>query len=96
VKPVILAPEAETEVDDALGSSRVAGDFREAIDQALATIAANPQVAAQVARSEARQYILTRFPYSIVYVEETDLIRVLALAHHRRKPGYWKSRLPRS
>jgi hypothetical protein len=96
VKPVILAPEAEAEVDGALAVSRKPGGFRVAIDQALAAIAANPQVAARIARSEARQYVLTRFPYSVVYVEETDLIRVLAFAHHRRKPGYWKSRLPRS
>jgi hypothetical protein len=34
-----------------------------------------------------------RFPYHVIYLEKQNDIRILAIAHDRRKPGYWKSRL---
>jgi plasmid stabilization system protein ParE len=40
----------------------------------------------------ARRVLLKRFPYAIVYVELEAHVRVLAFAHLRRRPGYWKSR----
>jgi toxin ParE1/3/4 len=33
------------------------------------------------------------FPFSVVYWESEDHIRILAVAHGRRRPGYWKNRL---
>jgi len=33
------------------------------------------------------------FPYTIIYREETDRIVVYTVAHGKRKPGYWISRL---
>jgi len=40
-----------------------------------------------------RRMLLRRFPYAIVYVELEAEIRVLALAHTSREPGFWRSRL---
>jgi len=40
-----------------------------------------------------RKYVLDRFPYSVVYRELPSVIQVLAIAHGRRRPGYWKNRL---
>lgn len=34
-----------------------------------------------------------RFSYHVIYVETADAVRVLALAHDRRRPGYWRDRL---
>lgn len=42
---------------------------------------------------EVRRRVVHRFPYSLLYVVEVDRIVVLAVAHHKRRPGYWKSRL---
>lgn len=39
-----------------------------------------------------RSIPLRRYAYSIHYRIESDLIRILAVAHHRRRPGYWKKR----
>lgn len=35
------------------------------------------------------------FPYDIVatVIEEEDLLLVIAIAHHRRKPKYWSKRM---
>jgi plasmid stabilization system protein ParE len=33
------------------------------------------------------------FPFAVVYWESEDSVRILAVAHGRRRPGYWKNRL---
>ena len=39
-----------------------------------------------------RRYLLHRFPFSVVYREHRSRIQIVAVAHARRKPGYWKER----
>ena len=39
-----------------------------------------------------RSVPLRRYPYSIHYRLERELIRIIAIAHHRRRPGYWRRR----
>jgi plasmid stabilization system protein ParE len=41
-----------------------------------------------------RRYLMKRFPYVIVYRITAERIEIIAVAHGRRKPGYWQSRLP--
>jgi len=40
-----------------------------------------------------RRYLLHHFPFSIVYLDESDVVIIVAVAHGRRKPGYWKERV---
>lgn len=40
-----------------------------------------------------KRLILKRFPYDIVVTESTDEVIVIAVAHHSRKPGYWRQRI---
>ena len=54
-------------------------------------VLANPLLGA-VFRGTRRRYILRRFPYSIIYQVAADELRILAIAHHRRRPGYWAHR----
>jgi plasmid stabilization system protein ParE len=42
-----------------------------------------------------RRIVLRQFPYSVVYWPDPDDLLVVAVAHQRRKPGYWKSRVSR-
>lgn len=39
-----------------------------------------------------RSVHLRGFPFRLVYVERPTLIRVLAVAHKSRRPGYWRRR----
>src|SRR5690606_35338860 len=39
-----------------------------------------------------RRALLTKFPYSLFYEIDEDRIRVFAIAHQRREPGYWHGR----
>lgn len=40
-----------------------------------------------------RRCLCNRFPYSIVYRVIDDYVAIFAVAHQKRKPGYWKDRL---
>ncbi|MFZ5889567.1 MAG: type II toxin-antitoxin system RelE/ParE family toxin [Myxococcota bacterium] len=40
----------------------------------------------------ARRFLLARFPYAIVYVGTKDTVTVIAVAHAKRRPGYWRDR----
>ena len=37
---------------------------------------------------------LRRFPFSLVFVEQPTRSLVVAVAHRKRRPGYWRRRLP--
>ncbi len=51
-----------------------------------------PEVAPEVAAG-IRKYPLREFRFSLLYSIEKDGLLILAVAHHRRKPGYWVRRL---
>jgi toxin ParE1/3/4 len=34
------------------------------------------------------------FPYRLVYLRTATALRVLAVAHDAREPGYWTGRIP--
>jgi plasmid stabilization system protein ParE len=40
-----------------------------------------------------RRFVLHRFPFSIIYLDDSDVLTIVAVAHNKRKPGYWKRRL---
>jgi plasmid stabilization system protein ParE len=94
-----IEPQASAEADAAAGwfdSPGAALAFLEAVREAIETIEAWPGFGAPVAEvgdgAVIRQLRLKGFPYHIGYLLTDDQIRVLAVAHERRKPGYWLSR----
>jgi toxin ParE1/3/4 len=40
-----------------------------------------------------KRYPFRRFPYQLIFREFMDRIQIIAVAHQRRRPGYWKRRL---
>lgn len=40
-----------------------------------------------------RRCLCNRFPYSVIYRNDKNEITIYAVAHQKRKPGYWKERL---
>jgi|APTNR8051073442_1049403.scaffolds.fasta_scaffold20205_3 hypothetical protein len=58
---------------------------------ALSQIEYNPFLSQNLS-SGFRKVNLYRFPYKLIFeIRETEII-VVALAHHKRKAGYWKNR----
>ena len=67
--------------------------FLDEIEKASQRILANPMASRSVG-DEVRQAPVARFPYNVLYVlERDDCIRVIAVAHQKRRPGYWRKRL---
>jgi len=55
-------------------------------------ITENPFVAAS-AGSGIRRKVLNHFPYSLLHAVESELVVIVAVAHHKRRPRYWRGRL---
>jgi plasmid stabilization system protein ParE len=64
--------------------------FRNAVQVVSDHIAAHPEIGEE--RRRARRLVVAGFPYDIVYRSTTSALEVLAVAHHRRRPGYWRRR----
>jgi len=64
--------------------------FRDAVQSTLDRITAHPEIG--VARNGVRRLVVDGFPYDVVYRVKATSIDVLAIAHHRRRPGYWRRR----
>jgi hypothetical protein len=67
-------------------------NFERAFDQALARVREAPQ-RWPIYFKDFRKYTLRQFPFCIVYQDFSAEIVVLAVAHGRRQPGYWRDRL---
>jgi toxin ParE1/3/4 len=40
-----------------------------------------------------QKYVLKHFPFTVVFRDKQNQIEIIAVAHHRRRPGYWAGRL---
>lgn len=40
-----------------------------------------------------RRALLPRFPYAVIFMDLGTQVRVLAVAHAKRRPGYWLDRV---
>ena len=69
-------------------------DFVAEVEQAVQRIAQTPQAFPLHGSSGLRKCILRRFPYTIFFLELPDRIWIAAVAHQRRRPGYWSHRRP--
>jgi toxin ParE1/3/4 len=71
--------------------------FRAAVGAAIALVRENPERWGLVPRVPQqfaiRRVLVKDFPYSVVYMVHDTEVVVLAIAHGRRRPGYWRSRL---
>jgi plasmid stabilization system protein ParE len=72
-------------------SPRASERFIAALDYAVAKIAEFPDRYARNADGT-QSYQLRKFPYYIVYRHRDTIITILAVAHSKRKRGYWKRR----
>ena len=98
MKTLRVLPEAEAEIEASTVwyESKRAGlgaEFLAMLDEALEEIADAP-LAVQLWREGApwRRKVLRRFPYVIFLTVGSDLIEIVAVAHARRRPGYWVNR----
>ncbi len=100
-----LDPEAAREVESIFGwyerrRPGLGDDFLAQLDQDLALITENPRSAPPWKGPAAEQLgvrvlLMRRYPFLLPYLTREDQVVVLAVAHVRRRPGYWLRRLNR-
>ena len=95
---VVLAPVAERDIADAFlwyreRSALAADGFRAEVFDVIDHISDAP-----LSRPEDdggnRHRVLKRFPYSVFDEVLDGTVTILAVAHHRRKPSYWRATKP--
>jgi toxin ParE1/3/4 len=97
---VEFVPEAEDEIDEAADWYAVHGDedglddrFLDEVERVARLVGENPRAWTEIEQG-VRRAVLRRFPYSLIYVLRPNDALVLAVAHHSRRPGYWRDRRP--
>jgi toxin ParE1/3/4 len=65
--------------------------FREAVEVAINKACETP-LSYRVLRAPFRRCLVQKFPYSIIFSIEQDHVLIVAVAHAKRKPGYWIDR----
>ncbi len=73
-------------------SPSVAAEFRVLVSEVIGNIAGAPQRWPKYLHGT-RRFLLHRFPFSVVYLDEPEIVTIVAVAHSKRKPGYWRQRL---
>jgi len=91
-----LSPAEEEMIEAALfyerRSAHLGIDFLDDIDRVVGLIREHPHIGAVIDESF-RRVLLHRFPFNLVYTVEADSILIIAVAHQRRRPGYWRERV---
>jgi toxin ParE1/3/4 len=96
MKPVLLA-EARAEFDDAIdryakhASPLIAEKFIAEFEHAMQLVVEHPQLGTPISQN-ARALMFRGFPYKLIYRTAPDTLFIVAVAHQRRRPGYWGKR----
>jgi len=91
-----VRPEAQTDIGEAARwyEDREIGlglRFLRAIRTSLQHITDNPLMF-PIIEADLRRALLHKFPYSIYFVNEPEVIAIVAVLHQHRRPGTWKFR----
>lgn len=93
-----FAPAARRELLEATqwyladGGPAVAEQFEWAVRRALDLLRLMPKLG-KPNYPGVRTWAMKRFPYTLAYRIDGEVITVVALAHQSREPGYWAGRL---
>ncbi len=100
-RPVIFHPESDQELNKAINwylevkrSPRAAEGLADAVENAVQEIANDPDGWPKHSHGTHR-YKLKRYPYFAIYALFEEHVEIVAVAHTRRRTGYWKRRLSR-
>ncbi len=97
MKRILIHSEAKAELGEAVAyyERQKAGlglDLLSVVQHVLQEIRRNPALGAPYKNTEFRHYLVRRFPYVIFYLELDDVVWIIAVAHGKRRPDYWRRR----
>jgi toxin ParE1/3/4 len=61
------------------------------VEKGVREILEHPNACERVSKN-LRCKVLNRFPFGLIYAVDTNHIRIMAVAHHKRRPEYWRYR----
>lgn len=73
------------------GGAVTARCFEGAVSGALALLVSQPLLGTPL-KADLRRWPVKDFPYTLVYRVQGELLIVLAVAHQRRRPWFWRDR----
>jgi plasmid stabilization system protein ParE len=90
-------PEAEEEINEAARfyERRKEGlglEFLNEVQRTITSVLAHPQSGPAVSPN-IRRRIVRRFPFGVLFAIHEKKIVIVAVAHLKRRPGYWKERI---
>lgn len=100
---IVILREAEEELFEAeqwyeQQRSGLGAEFLDEVSETIDRISAAPNTSLTVPgtslESGVRRLLVRRFPFSAVFVQHAQETWVIAFAHDRKRPGYWRHRLP--
>ncbi|MCU1245809.1 MAG: hypothetical protein JWN02_1719 [Acidobacteria bacterium] len=88
---------AEVEVDQAIRyfddqREGLGNRFEQDLIRAVTAITKWPLRGVRIG-DRVRKFRLRTFRYNVIYLVEDPEVIIVAVAHHRRRPGYWRRRL---
>jgi plasmid stabilization system protein ParE len=97
VRPARFLKLAEAEVEEAVGffDRQVAGlgdRFQREVEITVAHITEHPEIGSPLTK-RTRKFRIRKFNYNVVYVADDEEIVIIAVAHHKRRPRYWRRRI---
>ena len=97
MKRIVLQSEAKAELRKARRwyhkrQPGLGDELLEEVLEALDRIERDNETGMRYEDTGYRFHVLHRFPYVIYYECLPDRVRIVAIAHERRRPGYWKKR----
>lgn len=74
-------------------NSGLGKEFARCVDVQITSLLRNPQEHQVIFKKIVQRALVNRFPFSIYFVEQKDMITVIAILHQHRNPESWKSRV---
>lgn len=73
-------------------TSGLGAGFLDEVQRVIDILREHPELGQPVGRG-LRRGLLHRFPFSLIDSVEVDAILIVAVAHQRREPDYWRDRI---
>ena len=72
-------------------SKGLGSNFLDEVENAIVRVCDYPELGHSYF-GDLRRFVLARFPYSLLYAISDHKIVIVAVAHNKREPGFWKNR----
>jgi len=93
---LVFHPDVESEISTSYNwyqeqANGLGDDFLNELESSYDAICELPDTWPKFKKSF-RRFLLSKFPFSVIYKSDGKIIYIVAVMHNSRKPGYWADR----